>query len=63
MSVHHIAEYNNKQVSMDYIKDPKEQFRFACMRIIDNGFDGIVICPNGDRYEVIKKSRKAKLIK
>lgn len=59
---HHIAEYNGKQVVMDYVS-PKEEFKYACMRIIDNGANGIVICPDGKRYEVTQSSRKAKLIK
>lgn len=59
---HHIAEYNGKQVIMDYVPNPKEEFKYACMRIIDNGADGIVTCPNGKRYEVTQKSKKAKLI-
>jgi hypothetical protein len=59
---HHIAEYNGKRVVMDYIQNPKEEFKYACMRIIDNGADGIVYCPDGKKYEVTQKSRKAKLI-
>ncbi len=61
--VNHLAVYNGKVVSMDYIKNPKDQFKYACMRIIDNGANGIVICPNGDKYEVNQNSKKAKLIK
>jgi hypothetical protein len=60
--VNHLAVYNGKVVSMDYIKNPKEQFKYACMRIIDNGANGIVICPNGEQYEVTQNTKKAKLI-
>lgn len=60
--VHHIAVYNGKSVLMDYIKDPKNEFASACMRIIDNGANGIVICPNGQKYEVTQGSKKAKLL-
>ena len=41
MNKHHIVEYNGKTVIMDYVQ-PKEEFKFACMRIIDNGADRIV---------------------
>lgn len=61
--VHHLAVYNGKVVSMDYIKNPKDEFKYACMRIIDNGANGTVICPDGKQYEVTQSSKKAKLIK
>jgi hypothetical protein len=60
---HHIASYNGKNVVMDYIDNPKQEFRYACMRIIDNGANGIVICPDGKRYEVLQSTKTAKLIK
>ncbi len=60
---HHIAIYNGKSVIMDYIDNPKHEFKYACMRIIDNGASGIVVCPNGKRYEVNQSNRTAKLIK
>jgi len=59
---HHTAEYNGKVVCMAYV-EPKEEFKYACMRIIDNGANGIVITPDGKRYEVNQSSRKAKLIR
>lgn len=59
---HHKAIYNNKIVIMDYVS-PKEEFKYACMRIIDNGASGIVECPNGKRYQVSQSNRTAKLIK
>lgn len=58
---HHTASYNGKVVVMDYVK-PKEEFKYACMRIIDNGANGIVETPSGQRYEVTQCSRKAKLL-
>lgn len=61
-TIHHKAIYNGKIVLMDYIRNPKDEFKYACMRIIDNGADGIVICPNGEMYEVTQKSKKAKRI-
>ena len=66
MAAHHIAVYNGKRVSMDYISNPKEEFKFACMRIQDNikaGDKGIVITPTGRIYEIRSGSRTAKLIK
>jgi len=60
---HHLAVYNGKVVSMDYIKNMKDEFKFACMRIIDNGANGIVICPDGRQFEVNQSSKMAKLIK
>ena len=59
---HHTAEYNNKIVVMDYV-EPKEEFKYACMRIIDNGANGIITTPDGKRYEISQSSRMAKLIK
>jgi hypothetical protein len=60
---HCTCEYNGKVIVMDYIKDPKEEFKFACMRIVDNKAEGIVTTPKGLRYEVSYKNRNAKLIK
>lgn len=62
-TLHHVAFYNGKRVVMDYIRNPKDEFKFACMRIVDNGANGIVVCPNGKKYEVTQNSKKAKLIK
>ena len=62
-TLHHVIYYNGQRVVMDYIRNPKEEFKYACMRIIDNGADGIVVCPDGTQYEVTQKSRKAKLMK
>lgn len=59
---HHIAEYNGKSVIIDYC-DRKREFKIACMRIIDNMANGIVICPDGKKYIVNQNSRMAKLIK
>ncbi len=58
---HHTAEYNGKVVIMDYVK-PEEEFRYACMRIVDNGASGIVTTLDGKRYEISRSQRKAKLI-
>ena len=62
MAKHHIARYNGKIVVMDYVP-PLEEFKYACMRTIDNGANGIVETPSGQRYEVTQCSRKARLLK
>ena len=66
MTTHHVAVYNGKRVSMDYISNPKDEFKFACMRVRDNikiGDKGIVITPSGRIYEISHSSKMAKLIK
>lgn len=59
---HHVAVYNGREVSMDYIANPKDEFKFACQRIIDNGASGVVVCPDGKRYAVSQSNRKAVLL-
>ena len=58
---HHVAVYNGKRVVMDYIANPKDEFKRACQRIGDTGFSGHVECPNGDIYDVSQSSKAAKL--
>ena len=59
---HHMAFYNGKIVHMDYVGDPKDEFRRACQRIADNGAEGHVITPKAEVYAVTKSSRRAKLV-
>ena len=59
---HHTAVYNGKEVVIDYVS-AKDEFKRACQRIIDNGANGFVITPKGQRYQVSQSSRMAKLIK
>jgi hypothetical protein len=61
-NTHHVAIYKGKEVVIDFAKDKKEEFKIACMRIFDNNADGIVICPDGKKYQIIKGSKKAKRI-
>lgn len=63
----HQVYYNGKVVNMDYIKNPKEQFKYGAQRIADNlgtgGHTenvGYVKTPDGKIYEVSRSSRKAK---
>ena len=63
---HCIAVYNNKQVIMDYIDNPKDEFKFACMRVRDNlesGSVGYVITPKGNKYLITREAKMAKLVK
>ena len=62
---HHIAIYNDKEVVIDYVKDPKMEFHIACMRVQDNlprGGVGFVVAPNGARYEITEGKRTVKLV-
>lgn len=56
---HHISSYNGKLVVMDYVKDPKMEFHIAAMRILDNGFEGHVITPKGEVFQILKSKRAA----
>jgi uncharacterized protein YprB with RNaseH-like and TPR domain len=69
-----LATYNGKTVDMGYItpeagdtptkQQLKEQFKYACLRIVDNSRDiGTVTMPDGKRYAVSRNSRKATLLK
>jgi len=65
-SPHHQVAYNDKVVSMDYISDPKNQFKMSGMRVADNlkaGGKGYILTPKGQIYEITRESRKAKLLK
>lgn len=59
---HHLAVYNGKAVPMDYITNPKEQFKRAAQRIVDNGASGHVVTPDGKVYAVGGGSKSAKLV-
>ena len=62
MNAHHYAEYNGKRIAIDYVH-PTREFRIACQRIIDNGANGFVDCPDGRRFEVKQSCRTAKLVR
>ncbi len=55
---HHICAYDGKLVLMDYVPEhmKKSEYNLAAMRIIDNGFNGYVITPKGQVFEVLQKS-------
>lgn len=61
---HHFAAYDGKLVPMDYVitKPEKTQFHLSAMRILDNGFDGFVITPKGELFEVKRGRRLARKI-
>ena len=67
---HHIAMYNNKEVVIDYVKNPKDEFKVACQRIYDNLGTGptptdvgYVLCPDGKKYEISRTNKRAILVK
>jgi len=55
------ALYDNRVVSMDYIADPKDRFKLAAMRIVDNGFDGFVVDDRRRVYAVTPANKTAKI--
>jgi hypothetical protein len=64
---HHVAFYNGKAVVMDYVKDPKQEFKRAAQRVDDNtpygvGVKGHVLTPNGKVFELTHGSRSAKQV-
>lgn len=62
---HHQVSYNGKVVSMDYVSDPKDQFKRAGQRIADNigsGQKGHILTPKGQVYEISAGSKKARLL-
>jgi hypothetical protein len=60
--MNHWAVYNGKAVEMD-TTPPKQQFKRACQRIIDNNHDGHVITPKGEVYVVARSCRMAKPVR
>ncbi len=66
MSKHHIAVYNGKEVTIDYVEDKKREFKVACMRVRDNippGAKGYVVTPSGKKYEISWSSKLAKPVR
>ena len=65
-SKNHTVFYNGKAVSMDYLgKKPKDEFKFAGMRIADNlstGGVGFIKTPKGEYYQVSSANRSAKKV-
>ena len=63
-SKNHTIFYNGKIVNMDYLgKKPKDEFKFAGMRIADNlstGGVGFIKTPKGEFYKVSNSNRSAK---
>lgn len=57
--------YNQKLVSMSYIADRKDQFKFGCMRIQDNITSGVGYIKDfdGKIYQIERGKRKAILLK
>ena len=68
-TTHAYAVYNGAAKPMDYIernegetpaKHRKRQFRYACMRVVDNANEGHVIDHDGTVYSVSRAYRRAK---
>lgn len=57
---HHVASYDGKLVPIDYVNDRKREYSIAAMRICDNGFDGYVITPKGEVFEVLRSRRASR---
>ena len=53
------AYYSGKVASMAYIPNPKERFKYGCMRVSDNAGEGYVL--EGDKlYSISRSYRSAK---
>lgn len=65
-SKNHTVLYNGKIVNMDYLgKNPKDEFKFAGMRIADNlstGGVGFIKTPKGEYFKVSNSNRSAKKV-
>ena len=65
-SKNHTVFYNGKVVNMDYLgKKPKDEFKFAGMRIADNlstSGVGFIKTPKGEYYQVSTANRSAKKV-
>ena len=57
---YHVAVYGDRVVPMDYISDRKREFSAACMRCVDNAWEGSVITPGGVVYSVSRSCRRAR---
>ena len=57
----HQVFYNGKIVDMGYVPNAKEQFKYAGMRVSDNGADvGFIKTPKGEIFQVGKANKTAK---
>lgn len=50
---HHQAHYNGKTVTIDYC-DSSREFKIACYRITDNGYDGFVLTPKQEVFRITR---------
>lgn len=56
----HTVMYDGKTIDMGYIgSNQKEQFKYGCMRIVDNSPEGYIKTPKGEFYYVSRSNKKA----
>jgi len=60
--MNHIASFADRILIIDFVPRALE-FKTACQKIVDSGYNGQVICPNGDRIEIKQGGRLAMLVK
>lgn len=58
-SGHHIAVYNDKIVPVE-MDNPKDEFKYAARRVVDNAPKGFVVTPKGEVFAVSTSFRMAK---
>jgi predicted aspartyl protease len=72
ITIHHLAVYNDKIVEQDISRNYpnlpdrerlKKEFHFAAMRILDNGFEGYVITPKGEVFQILQSKKTAFRVK
>lgn len=56
---HHVAIYSGKTVDVGPT-NPKDDFRYAAMRVADNAGEGYVVTPKNEVFKITKASRRAK---
>jgi hypothetical protein len=58
----HLAIYNGRVVPMDYVSDPKNQFKLAAMRVRDNATEGYVLTPALEVFHISRASKMARRV-
>jgi hypothetical protein len=58
---HHIAVYNDKVVPVE-MDNPRDEFKSAAMRVVDNASKGFVVTPKGEVFALSRETRMAKRV-